>query len=111
MMKKGMILFVWVSATLLLTSCSGKPVPEVKEKIIPVKTLRVAASAVAGERSYVGTVEESAALSLSFSVPGSDFGRVERLACHQKEATRSTASRKHPTRAIGTHTTANAANR
>jgi RND family efflux transporter MFP subunit len=63
-------IYACVLAVLALAGCSNKPVPEVKEKVIPVKTLRVAASTVNSETNYVGTVEESTSLSLSFSVMG-----------------------------------------
>ncbi|MDR1130676.1 MAG: hypothetical protein LBK96_06820, partial [Prevotellaceae bacterium] len=51
--SKAMI-FVCLSAMLLPAGCSNKPEPETKEKVIPVKTLHIAASTVAGEMSYVG---------------------------------------------------------
>ncbi|MDR1022055.1 MAG: efflux RND transporter periplasmic adaptor subunit [Prevotellaceae bacterium] len=76
------MIFVCLSATFLLTGCSSKPEREAKEKIIPVKTLHIAASAVAGEMSYVGTVEESAALSLGFSV----MGTVEQMLVSEGQA-------------------------
>jgi RND family efflux transporter MFP subunit len=67
-MKKA--IYLYLSAILLLTGCSDRPAPETGGTVIPVKTLRIASSAVAGETNYVGTVEESAALSLGFLVMG-----------------------------------------
>jgi RND family efflux transporter MFP subunit len=64
------MIFVCLLAAFTWAGCSNKPVTEVKEKVIPVKTLRIASSAATGETNYVGTVEESVALSLSFSVMG-----------------------------------------
>jgi RND family efflux transporter MFP subunit len=40
------------------------------KKVIPVKVMRVSSSTASIERNYVGTVEESTAISLSFSMPG-----------------------------------------
>jgi RND family efflux transporter MFP subunit len=68
--KMNKAIYVCLLAAFTWAGCSNKPVPEVKEKVIPVKTLRVASSTVAGETNYVGTVEESTSLSLSFSVMG-----------------------------------------
>jgi RND family efflux transporter MFP subunit len=53
-----------------VAACSGNRGTERKEKIIPVKVMDVAVSRTANTRNYIGTVEESIAVSLSFSVAG-----------------------------------------
>jgi RND family efflux transporter MFP subunit len=60
-------------AALLLyvfAACSKQKGTQVQEKIIPVKVMEIVATQTANERSYVGTVEESVAVSLSFSNAG-----------------------------------------
>ena len=54
----------------LATACTGNKAPERHEKVIPVKVIHVAPSPLTAGRNYVGTVEESTAISLSFSTPG-----------------------------------------
>ena len=51
-------------------ACSKQKGTQVEEKIIPVKVMEIAASQTASEQIYVGTVEESVAVSLSFSGTG-----------------------------------------
>jgi RND family efflux transporter MFP subunit len=57
-------------ATLLLTACADKKTPERTEKVIPVKVITVVPATTTTERNYIGTVEESTAIALSFSMPG-----------------------------------------
>ena len=58
------------SAVIFLAGCTGKTETVKTEKIIPVKTLIVNGSETMAERNYVGTAEESFAISLSFSLTG-----------------------------------------
>jgi RND family efflux transporter MFP subunit len=67
---KKMDMFILASAALATTACTGSKEPEQHEKVIPVKVLTLAPSAVTTGQNYVGTIEESTALSLSFSMPG-----------------------------------------
>jgi RND family efflux transporter MFP subunit len=69
------VIYVCLLASLTLAGCSSKPKAEATGKVIPVKTLRIAPSAVTGETNYIGTIEESFALSLSFS----GMGTVEQI--------------------------------
>jgi RND family efflux transporter MFP subunit len=60
-------------AALLLyvfAACSKQKGTQVQEKIIPVKVMEIVATQTASEQTYVGTVEESVAVSLSFSNTG-----------------------------------------
>jgi RND family efflux transporter MFP subunit len=54
----------------MLAACADSKTPEREEKIIPVKVMDIARSTAQAERNYVGTVEESTAISLSFSSVG-----------------------------------------
>ena len=66
-MKKISLMMV----ALATAACTGNKAPgEGREKVIPVKVLHVAPSALAAGRNYVGTVEASTAVSLSFLTPG-----------------------------------------
>jgi RND family efflux transporter MFP subunit len=63
-------------AALFMTACTGKPAVEKQEKIIPVKVITVETGrAPSLQRTYVGTVEESVAVSLAFS----SMGTVEQV--------------------------------
>ena len=64
-----------VLATLFLTSCAKKQTTAQTDKIIPVKVMAIGFSDYSYSRNYVGTVEESSAVSLSFST----MGTVERI--------------------------------
>jgi RND family efflux transporter MFP subunit len=57
-------------AVVMATACADRKTPELKEKIIPVKVIQIETSAMTTDRNYVGTVEESTAISLSFSLMG-----------------------------------------
>jgi RND family efflux transporter MFP subunit len=69
-MKKYLKWYIAALVTCTFAACSEKKGTETQEKIIPVKVMKVAASMQANERNYVGTVEESVAVSLSFSSTG-----------------------------------------
>jgi membrane fusion protein (multidrug efflux system) len=56
--------------TIMIAACADNKTPEREEKIIPVKVMDIARSTASSERNYVGTVEESTAVSLSFSSMG-----------------------------------------
>ena len=56
-------------------ACSNKNGTEKQEKIIPVKVLQVASSQMGTALNYIGTVEESVAISLSFA----GMGTVEQV--------------------------------
>jgi RND family efflux transporter MFP subunit len=62
-------------AICLVVACSNPKKTEVQGKIIPVKVMEIAAMQTAGGRNYIGTVEESVAVSLSFS----NVGTVEQV--------------------------------
>jgi RND family efflux transporter MFP subunit len=62
-------------AVIMLAACADKKAPEQKEKIIPVKVMDIARSTTLSERNYIGTVEESTAVSLGFS----GMGTVEQV--------------------------------
>ncbi|MDR0414479.1 MAG: efflux RND transporter periplasmic adaptor subunit [Prevotellaceae bacterium] len=68
-MFKNRFLAAIFSAALIFSSCKENK-RESTDKIIPVKVTEVVATQTVDRRSYVGTVEESAAISLSFSMPG-----------------------------------------
>jgi RND family efflux transporter MFP subunit len=55
-----------VMALCVFAACSKPKGTPVQEKIIPVRVMEIRATSTANERNYVGTVEESAAVSLSF---------------------------------------------
>jgi RND family efflux transporter MFP subunit len=67
-MKKFSLIIV--AQAVMVTACTGNKEPEQREKVIPVKVITVAPTSVVAERSYVGTVEESFALGLSFTGNG-----------------------------------------
>jgi RND family efflux transporter MFP subunit len=55
----------------MLSACNNNKAKQSEtEKVIPVKVLSVVSSTASTERNYVGTVEESIAISLSFSTLG-----------------------------------------
>ncbi len=58
-----------------IIACSKEKGTKNEEKIIPVKITELIISQTASEKSYIGTVEESVALSLSFS----GMGTVEQV--------------------------------
>ncbi|MDR0864908.1 MAG: biotin/lipoyl-binding protein, partial [Candidatus Symbiothrix sp.] len=63
-------------AALFMTACTSKTAIEKQEKIIPVKVMMVETlRATSLQRTYVGTVEESVAVSLAFS----SMGTVEQV--------------------------------
>ena len=64
-----------VVAALCLSNCGNKQSTEPAAKIIPVKVMDIGFSAHSFGRNYVGTVEESSAVSLSFS----GMGTIERV--------------------------------
>ncbi|MDR1259591.1 MAG: efflux RND transporter periplasmic adaptor subunit [Tannerellaceae bacterium] len=57
-------------AIFLTSACADKKATEREEKVIPVKVMSVALSTMTAERNYVGTIEESSGVSLSFSNAG-----------------------------------------
>ena len=59
----------------IIIACSKEKGTKNEEKIIPVKITELIISQTASEKSYIGTVEESVALSLSFS----GMGTVEQV--------------------------------
>ena len=70
--------------TLCLTNCSKNKTTEKQEKIIPVKVMSIGFSDHLFGQNYVGTVEESSAVSLSFS----SMGTVERVLVSEGERVR-----------------------
>jgi RND family efflux transporter MFP subunit len=69
---KNKLCFLFVAVTILMLSAchNNKPKQYEEKKVIPVKVMRVVSSTASTERNYVGTVEESMAISLSFSTLG-----------------------------------------
>jgi len=61
-----------IAAILLcvFAGCSKQKRTQTQEKNIPVKMMEITAMQTAGSKNYVGTVEESVAVSLSFSLMG-----------------------------------------
>jgi len=68
-------------ATLCLTNCGNQQTAEQTSKIIPVKVMNIGYSDHSYGQNYVGTVEESSAVSLSFS----GMGTVERILVSEGE--------------------------
>ena len=62
-------------AICFFATCSNKKGTEKQEKIIPVKVMEIAATNTANTQNYIGTVEESTAVSLAFS----SMGTVEQV--------------------------------
>jgi RND family efflux transporter MFP subunit len=70
-MKHYLKLCTAAMAVSLFAACSGQTgEASAQEKIIPVKVMEIAAGQVADVKNYVGTVEESVAVSLSFALMG-----------------------------------------
>ncbi|MDR1810183.1 MAG: efflux RND transporter periplasmic adaptor subunit, partial [Prevotella sp.] len=74
-MKSYLKVSAAATATCLLIACSNKKEAQIQEKIVPVKIMEIAATNTANGQNYVGTVEESVAVSLSFS----GMGTVEQV--------------------------------
>lgn len=74
-MRRYFDLSVTALAACLLVSCSGKERTATQERIVPVKVITVAPSSSADNQNFVGTIEESVAVSLSFS----GMGTVEQV--------------------------------
>jgi RND family efflux transporter MFP subunit len=69
-MKHYLKLCTMAMVVCLFAACSKQKGTPAQEKTIPVKVMEIAAGLVAGDKNYVGTVEESVAVSLSFSLMG-----------------------------------------
>jgi RND family efflux transporter MFP subunit len=70
-MTKKLIFICITAFCAILSACSNnKKSAEPQDKTIPVKVLEIAATHTANTLNYVGTVEESTAVSLSFSAVG-----------------------------------------
>jgi len=76
MHKLHSILSLATAAIFLVTGCTGRTETAKTEKVIPVITMAVNGTTTTAECNYVGTAEESYAISLSFSLPGT----VEKVA-------------------------------
>ena len=70
------LLCLATSAMTLVMGCTGHTESTKTERVIPVKTMAVNGLATTTGRNYIGTAEESYALSLSFALTGT----VERVA-------------------------------
>ncbi|MDR1720276.1 MAG: efflux RND transporter periplasmic adaptor subunit [Dysgonamonadaceae bacterium] len=64
-----------IVTALIISGCTEKKEVKKQEKVIPVKIMEVSGSALATTRNYVGTIEESISISLSFS----GMGTVEQV--------------------------------
>ncbi|MDR1847233.1 MAG: efflux RND transporter periplasmic adaptor subunit [Bacteroidales bacterium] len=67
MKRIGILIIVATVNMYFMVACSNKKEEKQAEKTIPVKTMTVELSNTSSEKNYVGTVEESVAVSLSFS--------------------------------------------
>ena len=76
MCKLNSILVLAALAVFITSGCTGGAETVKTEKIIPVRTLIVSGLEAINERNYVGTAEESFAISMSFSL----MGTVEKVA-------------------------------
>jgi len=84
-MKRSILIISTAAlATLCLTNCNEKQIIEQTAKIIPVKVMNIGFSDNSNGRNYVGTVEESSAVSLSFT----GMGTVERVLASEGERVR-----------------------
>ena len=84
-MKRSIsILSLAALATLSLTNCGKKQAAKPAAKMIPVKVMAIGLSDYSYSRNYVGTVEESSAVSLSFA----NMGTVERVLASEGEQVR-----------------------
>ena len=70
MSKLNTIFCLATMALILATGCTGRVETVKTERVIPVKILVVNGSATTTDRNYVGTAEESFAISLSFALTG-----------------------------------------
>ena len=69
---------------LCITGCGNKPTTEQTARIIPVKVMHIGFSDQSHSQNYVGTIEESLAVSLGFSA----MGTVERVHVTEGERVR-----------------------
>ena len=84
-MKKVVLSVAFAAlATLCLTNCGKKQTTEQAAKIIPVKVMHIGFSEHSSGQNYVGTVEESSAVSFGFS----GMGTVERILVSEGERVR-----------------------
>ena len=60
-----------ICSLFLMIGCSSRQEKTAAPKIIPVRVMEIASSSTASGYNYVGTVEESISLALSFSLAGS----------------------------------------
>ncbi|MCL2041884.1 MAG: efflux RND transporter periplasmic adaptor subunit [Bacteroidales bacterium] len=81
MKRHLLIISLAAVATLCIASCNRKQATEQTSKIIPVKVMEIGFSEQSYSRNYVGTVEESSAVSVGFS----GMGSVERVLVSEGE--------------------------
>lgn len=74
-MNKKLYFICFTATCMLLFACNSKKTEQQESKTIPVKVLEISTSEMANVKNYVGTVEESTAISLSFS----QMGTVEEI--------------------------------
>jgi len=84
MKRYTLIICLSALSMFFLTNCGKKQTPEQISKIIPVKVMNIDFSDNSNSRNYVGTVEESSAVSVSFS----GMGTVERVLVSEGERVR-----------------------
>jgi len=82
-MRRSILLIICLSA-IGLNNCGRKQTTEPTAKIIPVKVMDISFSEHSYSQNYVGTVEETTAISLSFS----GMGTVERVLASEGERVR-----------------------
>ena len=84
-MKRNILIFSLTAlSTLCMTNCGKQQTVEQMPKIIPVKVMNIGFSDHSYRRNYVGTVEESSAVSVGFS----GMGTVERVLVSEGEQVR-----------------------
>ena len=62
--------FVWIVAAILLTGCTHKNQLPTGIEPVRVKTMQSESGTITDCNKYIGTIEESASIPLSFAVPG-----------------------------------------
>ena len=83
-MKSISIISTAALISLCLTGCENRQTTEPTAKIVPVKVMNIGFSDRSHNQNYVGTVEESSAVSLGFS----GMGTVERVLVSEGERVR-----------------------
>lgn len=81
MNRYNLIIGLTAFAAICFVGCSKNYATEQTSKVIPVKVMNIVLSDNSNNRNYVGTVEESSAISVGFS----GTGTVERVLVSEGE--------------------------